>query len=97
VVDNVRKYADRFLEFPIGVVGVLVTHMDMVDWKEEDLTAQREDELGIDTVVFSRISTKRETLLQSILKTCKEEYNLTVNAENFFKLFKIHNNHRKIL
>lgn len=97
VVDNVRKYADRFLELPMDVVGVLVTHMDMVDWTEEDFTARIEDELGIDTVVFSRISTKRETLLQSILKTCKEEYNLTVNDENFFKLFKIHNNHRKIL
>ena len=97
VVDNVRKYADRFLELPMDVIAVLVTHMDMVDWKEEDFTARIEDELGIDTVVFSRISTKCETLLPSILKTCKEEYNLTVNSENFFKLFKIHNNHRKIL
>ena len=97
VVDNVRKYADRFLELPMDVVGVLVTHMDMVDWTEEEFAPRLEDELGIDTVVFSRISTKREALLQSILKTCKKEYNLTVNNENFFKLFKIHNNHRKIL
>ena len=97
VVDNVRKYADRFLELPMDVVGVLVTHMDMVDWKEKEFIPRIEDELGIDTVVFSSISTKRETLLQGILMTCKEEYNLTVNDENFFKLFKIHNNHRKIL
>ena len=97
VVDNVSKYAERFLELPMDVVGVLVTHMDMVDWTEEDFTARIEDELGIDTVVFSKITTERETLLQSILKTCKEEHNLTVNDENFFKLFKIHNNHRKIL
>lgn len=97
VVDNVRKYADRFLELPMDVVGVLVTHMDKVDWTKEDFTPRIVDELGIDTVVFSRLSTKPETLLQSILKTCSEEYNLTVNSENFFKLFKIHNNHRKIL
>ena len=97
VVDNVRQYADRFLELPMDVIGVLVTHMDMVDWTEEEFTPRIEDELGIDTIVFSRISTKREALLQSILKTCKKEYNLTVNSENFFKLFKIHNNHRKIL
>ena len=97
VVDNVRKYADRFLELPMDVVGVLVTHMDTVDWLKEDFTPRIEGELGINTVVFSKISTKRETLLQSILETCKEEYNLTVNDENFFKLFKIHNNHRKIL
>lgn len=97
VVDNVRKYADRFLELPMDVVGVLVTHMDMVDWTEEDFTSRIEDELGIDTVVFSRINTKGDTLLQNIRKTCTKEYNLTVNSENFFKLFKIHNNHRKIL
>ena len=97
VVDNVRKYADRFLELPMDVVGVLVTHMDMVDWTEKEFIPRIEDELGIDTVVFSRISTKREALLRSILDTCKEQYNLTVNSENFFKLFKIHNNHRKIL
>ena len=97
VVDNVRKYADRFLELPMDVVGVLVTHMDMVDWTEKEFIPRIEDELGIDTVVFSRISTKPEALLRSILDTCKEQYNLTVNSENFFKLFKIHNNHRKIL
>ncbi|XP_078382049.1 uncharacterized protein LOC144664721 [Oculina patagonica] len=97
VVDNVRKYADRFLELPMDVVAVLVTHMDMVDWKEKDFTARIDEELGIDTVVFSSISTTDKTLLQSILKTCTKEHNLTVTSENFFKLFKIHNNHRKIL
>ena len=97
VFENVSKYADRFLELPMDVVGVLVTHMDMVDWKEEELRPLIEDELGIDTVVFSSMSTKRETLLQSILHTCKKEFNLTVNNENFLKLFKIHNSHKMIL
>ncbi|XP_068751443.1 uncharacterized protein [Montipora capricornis] len=97
VVDNARKYADRFLELPMDVVGVLVTHMDMVDWTEKDFTPIIDNELGIDTVVFSWINTNRETLKKSILKTCTQKYNLTVNGENFFKLFKIHNNHRKIL
>ena len=97
VLENVSKYADRFLELPMEVVGVLVTHMDMVDWKEDELTPLIEDELGIDTVVFSWISTKRETLLQRILETCKKEFNLTVNNENFLKLFKIHNSHKLIL
>ena len=97
VVDNVRKYADRFLELPMDVVGVIVTHMDMVTWREIDFTSRIEDELGIDTVVFSCIITDHETLKQSILKTCSETHNLTVDDENFFKLFKIHSNHRKIL
>ena len=85
VVDNVRKYADRFLELPMDVVGVLVTHMDMVTWREVDFTPRIEDELGIDTVVFSCIITDHETLKQSILKTCSETHNLTVDDENFFK------------
>ena len=97
VVDNVRKYADRFLELDMDVVGVLVTHMDVVDWREKDFTPLIDQELGIDTVVFSWITTDHQTLKQGILKTCTETYNLTVNDDNFFKLFKIHNYHRKIL
>lgn len=97
VVDNARKYADRFLELPMDVVGVLVTHMDLVDWTDKDFTPRIKDELGIDSVVFSCITTNSETLKKNILKTCNGQYNLTVNDENFFKLFKIHSNHRKIL
>lgn len=88
VVDNVRKYADRFLELPMDVVGVLVTHMDTVDWTEKDFTPRIEDDLGIDSVVFSSMTTNRETLQKNILKTCTEQHNLTVNDANFFKLSK---------
>ncbi|XP_044183213.1 uncharacterized protein LOC114955585 [Acropora millepora] len=97
VVDNVRKYADRFLELPMDVVGVLVTHMDMVSWREENFTRLIDDELGIDMIVFSWITTDHQTLKRSILKTCTGTHNLTVDNENFFKLFNIHSNHRKIL
>ena len=97
VVDHVRKYADSLLELPMDVIGVLVTHMDLVDWTEQEFTPRIEDELGINTVAFSWISKKREALLQSILKTCTKEFDLTVDDENFLKLFKIHNSHRKIL
>ncbi|XP_068698377.1 uncharacterized protein [Montipora foliosa] len=97
VVDNSRKYADRFIDLPMDVVGVLVTHMDMVDWTEKDFTPRIKDELGIDSVVFSWVTTDHDTLKKNILKTCNKHYNLTVNDDNFFKLFKIHNNHRKIL
>ena len=97
VVDNVRKYADRFLELPMDVVGVLVTHMDTVDWTEKDFAPRIEHDLGIDSVVFSSMTTNRETLQNNILKTCTERHDLTVDDANFFKLFKIHNHHRKIL
>ena len=97
VVDNVRKYADRFVELPMDAIGVVVTHMDMVGWTKEEFTPHLDKELGIDTVVFSWINTAGETLLHDILETCTETHDLTVNSENFFKLFKIHNNHRRIL
>ena len=97
VVDNVRKYADRFLELPMDVVGVVVTHMDTVDWTEKDFAPRIEHDLGIDSVVFSSMTTNRETLQNNILKTCTERHDLTVDDANFFKLFKIHNHHRKIL
>ena len=32
VVDNIRKYSDRFVEFDPDILGVLITHMDTVSW-----------------------------------------------------------------
>jgi len=86
VVDNVRKYADRFLDLPMEVVGILVTHMDTVGWGRKDLIDAVNDELGIETVIFSSFTTTGETLLPDILKVCTERHNITVNDENFFKL-----------
>ena len=98
VIDNISKYANRFLEpAEMDVLGVLVTHMDTVKWTEEELTPDVERKLGIDTVVFSDKNTPAETLLSDILKTCTKKHNLTVDDENFFKFFKLHNNHMKIL
>ena len=97
VIDNVCKYADNFVEIPFDVLGVLVSHMDLVEWKEEDFMSAIDDELGIDAVIFSQFNTTAETLLPKILDTCTERHDLTVNHENFAKLFKIPNNHRKIL
>ena len=97
VIDNVCKYADNFVELPFDVLGVVVTHMDMVEWEEEDFKSAIDDELGVDAVIFSRFNTTAETLLPKILEICTEKYDLTVNHENFAKLFKIPNSHRKIL
>ena len=97
VIDNVCKYADNFVELPVDVLGVLVSHMDLVEWKEEDFMSAIDDELGIHAVIFSQFNTTAETLLPKILDTCTKRHDLTVNHENFAKLFKIPNNHRKIL
>ena len=98
IIDSISKYANRFLEpAEMDVLGVLVTHMDTVKWTEEELTPDVERKLGIDTVVFSNKNTQAETLLSYIRKTCTKKLNLTVDDENFFKFFKLHNNHMKIL
>ena len=97
VIDNVCKYVDKFVDLPNGVIGVFVTHMDLVEWKEEDLKSAIDDELGIDAVIVSRLTTTAKTLLPKILKTCTGTHTVTVNYENFAKLFEIPNNHRKIL
>ena len=97
VIDNVCKYADSFVELPFDVLGVLVSHMDLVEWKEEDFMSEIDDKLGIDAVIFSQFNTTAKTLLPKILETCTKRHDLTVNHENFAKLFKIPNKHRKIL
>ena len=99
VIKNVRQYADSFVELPMDVVAVLVTHMDIptLRWTEKDFTPLIDEELGIDRVVFSSKDTAGDTLVRDILKTCIEQHDLTIDSENFLKLFKIHNNHRKIL
>ena len=35
VVDNIRKYSDRFVTLDPSVIGVLITHMDTVSWSSE--------------------------------------------------------------
>ncbi len=54
VVSQVREYADRFLELPLDLVAVVVTHMDTVGWTREDFVPLIEQELGFSEVVFSR-------------------------------------------
>ena len=35
VVDNIRKYSDRFVTLDPSTIGVLITHMDTVTWSSE--------------------------------------------------------------
>ena len=100
VIDNVRKYADNFIDLPLKLVGVLVTHMDAVEWTQSEFSSiVSDDDSGIDSVdvVYSARDTRGDELLRDILATCKMKQKLTVDDENFLKLFKIHNNHRSIL
>ena len=53
VVDDVRKYAEQLGDLDIGVIGVLVTHMDTVTWNRETFIRLLDAELGINAAVFS--------------------------------------------
>ena len=98
VISNVRKYVQTVVKLPLDLVAVLVTHMDMVAWTEDDFTSTLEEELGISAVVFSSMDTTREALLRDMQGTCIKEHHFRVDSENFFKLFEIHNHHdRNIL
>ena len=54
VVARIREYADRFLELPLDLVAVLVTHMDKVIWTREEFVSLIKEELGFSDVIFSR-------------------------------------------
>ena len=97
VIHHVHKYADSFLEFPMELIGVLVTHMDVVEWTGMRFSSAVSEYLGIDSVVYSARATTGDELLRDILATCNEKHNLTVDDENFLKIFKIHNHQRRIL
>ena len=53
VVDNVRKYGEQLQDLDIGVIGVLVTHMDTVSWDRQRFIRSLDSELGINAAVFS--------------------------------------------
>ncbi|KAL5268666.1 hypothetical protein ACHWQZ_G002499 [Mnemiopsis leidyi] len=97
VLAGIRKYAEQLLEFPMDLMGALVTHMDMVSWSEEKFKGLLDSELGIDTVVFSRLDTPRENLLEDLRQLCVDGVKITIDDENFLKVFKINDNRLKIL
>lgn len=97
VVDNIRKYSDRFVELDPNAIGIMITHMDTVSWTPARCSSAINNELGIESVVYSQMSTSTSTLVQDIRGVCGGDYNLGIDGDNFLKLFKLHNNHGKIL
>jgi len=97
VVDNVRKYTDRFVELDPNALGILITHMDKVTWTPTRCSAMINNELGIESVVFSQMNTSPHSLIQDIHGVCRGTYELGVDGDNFLKLFKLNNSNSKIL
>jgi len=98
-VDMVTKYFERFLalEQALDVMGVMVTHMDTVKWTEAECRAAMDNELGLDTVLFSSLDKSAETLLDEVVIACSKLHIIAVDDSNFLKLFKISNSNVKIL
>ena len=96
-LEGIRKYAERLLDFPMDLIGALVTHMDTVTWSDEDFKSLLEKELGIETVVFSGLETPREILLEDMKEICVKGVEITIDDQNFLKVFKINDSRLKIL
>ena len=59
VIDTIRKYVENFLDLTVmeEIVGICVTHMDMVAWTPEEFWPLLENELGLDSVTFCGVDT----------------------------------------
>ena len=64
VIDVVRKYIEGFMDLPQmeDILAVCVTHMDQVNWSQEEFKTTLNGELGIESVIFSSIETKGITI-----------------------------------
>ena len=97
VIDDIRKYVEGFVEV-VDLLGVCVTHMDLVDWKKERFLRLLDKELGLDKVVFSGKNIPKENVIAEMRESCLEEpREMTITDENFLRFFKISNNNIKIL
>jgi hypothetical protein len=97
VVDKVRDYAERFADL-IDIMGVCITHMDVVNWQQDEFKNCLQDELGIGSVIFVGKATRGEQIKTNILSECRERpLDLRITSGNFLKYFKINNNNIKIL
>ena len=78
-------------------IGVIVTHMDQVTWNYMNFTPAISAELGMNDVVYSGWTIDGQTLQNSILRFCGTPLDITVDGEEFFRLFKISNNNLRII
>ena len=99
MIETIRKYMEGFIdsENMEEIISICVTHMDLASWTEKILLNHVNNEFGFKSVIFSGLDTTRDQLLEDILKLCTKFHNISVNEDNFFKMFKIANNNLKIL
>ena len=98
VVRKVREYEEQFEELGEGVMGVIVTHMDKVSWTPDKCSEHLKKHLDITDVIFTNTSSSKDEIVSDISDIChKPALNLTVNEDNFQRLFKIKSNDQAVL
>eukprot|EP00092_Neocalanus_flemingeri_P105649 GFUD01135444.1.p1 GENE.GFUD01135444.1~~GFUD01135444.1.p1 ORF type:complete len:437 (+),score=64.33 GFUD01135444.1:62-1372(+) len=101
VVGKVKEYASVFLpeDLPIEMIGVCITHMDQVTWKNDELMHHLKTKLEIKTAIFSSLTTPWATLKADILAECKgkKAEKLDIDGELFLRLFKMSDTGLKVL
>ena len=96
VVGRVTEYDDRFLDMDADLMGVIVTHMDTVQWSRDTCVGHIRSR-GINHVVFTDKDLPGSTLEDLILRICTTTHNISVDHENFLNLFKIGDYDRRIV
>lgn len=98
-LDNISRYLDRFSDLnDHDVLGVVITHMDTVRWKEEHLLPMLKEELDMHRAIFSYHGKPQEELVSDILKNCPEKaLDLTIDNRAFSNLFKLKESKYKVL
>ena len=101
VIEKITSYLKWFLpeDFPEELIGICVTHMDLVKWGKEEFTRTVKKELGIDTVVFSSKNDSGEYLCQEMKAQIRNitPRKLDIKSDTFLKLFKINDKNMKVL
>ena len=93
LLEKVRNYAEGFMDLPENLFAVC----DTVRWTRSTFMEHLENELGMNEVVFADMNTTGDMLANDILGICKQPHNITVDSENFLRMFKINDNNMKIL
>lgn len=89
VINNLNKYIESFMRIDEKALGIIVTHMDTVRWSEEELTEIVQNEIGIDDLIFSSSTVKKEGLQDKILHLCSTRFQFKIGSENFENVFNV--------
>merc|ERR1711892_1088850 len=93
IVSKISEYSQRFIDLDEDPLGVIVTNMDRVDYTERDIRSNIDEHCGIQDILFSRLDTPGESLIHGILQISKTKLDVSINHENFLKIFtKLHKN-----